>query len=191
MTLLILHWCLPLILYVLSMYHLSKKCRHSLTLMPQMSLRGTSWKEVKSSTQKKGPSAEGVCVCVCVAVRGTCCFNRRCADVTAEAKKPPLKGKDLKKEKASSVRIKQWKNWPLKQMSGRLIISAFLAVLLALALRPRLLSALLLLSYLLFYLELFSSSAAVFYFSLESPKEKARAQERSGKDEKEKRRAEK
>lgn len=73
-----------------------------------------------------------------------------------------------------------------EQMSGRPIISAFLAVLLALALRPRLLSALLLLSYLLFYLELFSSSAAVFYFSLESPKEKARAQERSGKDEKEK-----
>ncbi len=53
-----------------------------------------------------------LCVCVCVAVWDTCCFNRRCADVTAEAKKPPLKRKDLEKEreKASSVCIKQWKN---------------------------------------------------------------------------------
>lgn len=77
-----------------------------------------------------------------------------------------------------------------EQMSGRLIISAFLAVLLALALRPRLLSVLLLLSYLLFYLELFSSSATVsllqyFIFLLKVQKKKMRAQERSGKDEKE------
>ena len=35
---------------------------------------------------------------VCVAVWDTCCFNRRCADVTAEAKKPPLKKKGFGKK---------------------------------------------------------------------------------------------
>lgn len=40
----------------------------------------------------------------------TCCFNSCRADVAAEAKKPLLKRKDLEKEKASSVCVKQWKN---------------------------------------------------------------------------------
>lgn len=39
-----------------------------------------------------------VSMCVCVAVWDTYCFNRRCADVTAEAKKPPLKRKRIWKK---------------------------------------------------------------------------------------------
>lgn len=55
----------------------------------------TSGKEVKSSPKKNRGC---VCFYVCVlAVWDTCCFNRRCADVTAEAKKPPLKRKGFGK----------------------------------------------------------------------------------------------
>lgn len=97
-----------------------KMLEHTLTSMPQMSLHGKRLKVHKKMSECR--VYVSFCVYVCVAVWDTCCFNRRCADVTAEAKKPPLKRKDLEKEreKASSVCIKQWKNWPVKeQMSGR------------------------------------------------------------------------
>jgi len=96
------------------------RLKRSAHLNPRHAPDVTSPKEVKSSPKKS--KCRGYVFFYVCAGWDTCCFNRRCADVTAEAKKPPLKRKDLEKEreKASSVCIKQWKNWPVKeQMSSR------------------------------------------------------------------------